>query len=138
VSCTSLALLYSEIMEHPMGQRCILIVEDDPDIRAITQMYLGMEGFNTLTAENGKEALEILENGNKLCLILLDLMMPVMDGWAFAEAVSKDANLNQIPIVVATAFAEEAHTVTNAKKILKKPVTFEQLKNITKEYCGKT
>ncbi len=119
----------------PADQRSILIVEDDPDIRAITKMYLGMEGFQTLTAENGKEALAILEKEQRPCLILLDLMMPVMDGWAFAEAISKNENLNQIPIVVATAFAEEAHTVVNAQKVLKKPVSFEQLKTIAREYC---
>lgn len=121
-------------MEHPV-KKCILIVEDDPDIRTIAKMCLGAEGFRTLTAANGKEALEILEKERHLCLILLDLMMPVMDGWAFAEAISKIESLNQIPIIVATAFAEEAHTVINAQKILKKPVGFEQLKSVAHEFC---
>lgn len=124
-------------MEHDKSNGCILIIEDDPDIRTITKMYLRMEGHAAMTAENGQEALDLLEKGERPCFILLDLMMPVMDGWSFAEIISKDESLNRIPIVVATAFAEDANTVANAQVILKKPVGIGQLKNLVKKYCRK-
>jgi CheY-like chemotaxis protein len=117
------------------SHNCVLIVEDDPDIREITKLYLRMAGRKALTAENGQEAIELLEKGEKPCLILLDLMMPVMDGWTFAEALSHNAKFNDIPIIVATAFADDADTVKNARIILKKPVSIGQLKSLVEKYC---
>lgn len=119
-----------------MQKPCILIVEDDPDIRDITKLFLRMQGHSALTAENGREALDLLEKGERPCVILLDLMMPVMDGWAFAEAFSQNEDFNQIPIIVITAFADDANKIQNARSILKKPVGVSQLKNIVETYCS--
>jgi len=118
-----------------MQNPCILIIEDDADIREITKLFLRMQGHTALTAENGKEGLELLESGERPCVILLDLMMPVMDGWAFAEAVSQNKDFNQIPIIVVTAFADDAYSIKNVKTVLKKPVGASQLKNIVDTYC---
>jgi CheY-like chemotaxis protein len=120
-------------MEHP----CILIIEDEPDIREITKLFVHMQGHQAITAENGKEAMDLLEKGERPCLILLDLMMPVMDGWAFAEEISHNESLNQVPIVVVTAFADDVQAIKNARAILKKPVGAAQLKKIVESYCGK-
>jgi CheY-like chemotaxis protein len=118
------------------AHNCVLIVEDDPDIREITKLYLRMTGRIALTAENGREAIELLEKGEEPCLILLDLMMPVMDGWVFAEMLSRNEKFNHIPIIVATAFADDADTVKNARTILKKPVSIGQLKRLVETYCS--
>ena len=63
----------------------LLLVEDDYDIRAMLVMLLDMEGYHVVRATNGREALTLLEEGLRPHLILLDLMMPVMNGWQFRE-----------------------------------------------------
>jgi CheY-like chemotaxis protein len=60
---------------------CVLIVEDDPDIREFMELLLADAGYDTMTAENGSLALERMR-ARRPCLVLLDLAMPVMDGWA--------------------------------------------------------
>lgn len=115
----------------------ILIVEDDKDIRDILKTSLELEGYNVKIAENGKEGLEILPSMNTPCMILLDLMMPVMDGWAFAEAMSKDMKLAAIPIVVVTAFSKErTGDLKKIKSIIKKPIDLDLLLNQVRIYCG--
>lgn len=114
----------------------ILIVEDDKDIRDILKTSLELEGYNITTAENGKVGLEILPSMNTPCMILLDLMMPVMDGWAFVEAISKDLKLAAIPIVVVTAFSKErTNGLEKIKSIIKKPIDLDLLLNQVKIYC---
>jgi CheY-like chemotaxis protein len=116
----------------------ILIVEDDKDIRDILKTSLELEGYNVKTAENGKEGLEILSSMNTPCLILLDLMMPVMDGWAFAEAMGKDMQLTAIPIIVVTAFSkEDTSRLKKVKKIIKKPIDLDLLLSQVDIYCGR-
>src|SRR5678815_5074292 len=66
---------------HP----AVLIVEDQPDLRDLLQFYLHRKGYSVDTAADGREALEKLDNGFNPCVILLDLMMPVMDGTEFRQ-----------------------------------------------------
>src|ERR1700757_4020103 len=82
----------------------VLIVEDDLDIAESLAAALESAGYTTLTATDGKAALEILRRGNtEVCLILLDLMMPVMDGWEFRARQKTDPSLSGIPIVILSA-----------------------------------
>jgi CheY-like chemotaxis protein len=115
--------------------KTVLIVEDDEGIREALKLTLEFDGYHVETAENGKEGLERLSTIKTPCLILLDLMMPVMDGWAFAEAMRKDMMLAAIPIVVVTAFADKAEAV-GAARIIKKPVDTPLLLRFVREYCG--
>lgn len=78
----------------------ILVVEDDKHVRKLMNAVLKREGYEVLTAENGIQALEVLEVQH-IDLIILDIMMPGMDGYEFAEEL-KNAN-NTIPILMATA-----------------------------------
>ena len=73
----------------------ILIVEDQPDIRSVMQESLEAVGLSILTAANGQEALGKLENNPEVSLILLDLMMPVMNGWQFLSAIDKNPVLKK-------------------------------------------
>ena len=116
-----------------MNCHSILIVEDDDEIRNLLRQAVEMEGYDAATASNGKEGLDALSR-TKPCLILLDLMMPVMDGWAFARSVEADAALAQIPIVVVTAYANKVQSI-KAKSILKKPVDLGCLFKTIREYC---
>lgn len=114
----------------------ILIVEDDEAIRETLRIMLALEGYDVNTASNGKEALELLLHGERPSLILLDLMMPVMNGFEFAAALQKDARISSIPFVLLTAFAEQAGKVVNAKGVLSKPLEFELLFRTLRDFCG--
>ncbi|HEX8434015.1 response regulator [Archangium sp.] len=80
----------------------VLVVDDDPDILEALSEILEAEGFEIRRARNGKEALERLEP-HPPQLILLDLMMPVMDGWEFAQRMRQRPPVATIPIIVLSA-----------------------------------
>jgi len=113
----------------------ILIVEDDDGIREALRLTLELEGYEVLTAANGQLGLDALKEIKTPCLILLDLMMPVMDGWTFAEALGKDMALAAIPVIVVTAVADSAKGVTRAREVIKKPVDVDLLLKLVKQYC---
>src|SRR5437762_2793351 len=83
--------------------RTVMIVEDDLDIRDALTQILEFEGYHVVSAENGQQALTQLQHGEHPGLILLDLMMPVMDGWQFRLEQQKDAKLSDIPVVIISA-----------------------------------
>ncbi len=116
----------------------ILVVEDDPDLRETTRDILELEGFKAFTAENGEEALQVLEETKLPCLILLDLMMPVMDGWEFLEAFKNDHKdlFGKIPVVVISAVAD----LTGVQQeyscdVINKPADVQQLVSLARQYC---
>lgn len=85
-----------------MAKKQILIVEDNELNRAMLSEILS-DSYNVLEAENGQEALDILEQKkDDIDLILLDVMMPVMDGYTFLNRAKKDAELALIPVIVTT------------------------------------
>ena len=93
----------------------ILIVEDDPDTREMLERFLQLEGFEVRTAANGQIALQALQADSALNVILLDLMMPVMNGWQFRQAQAMDPKLSRIPVVVVSAAgASTATDMSNA------------------------
>jgi CheY-like chemotaxis protein len=119
-----------------MTTRCknILIIEDDLAIREALRDVLEMEGYKIYSAANGKEGLEYLPKMIGPCLILLDLMMPVMNGWEVAAALRDDTILATIPVVVVTAYPAKAKEV-QARSIIRKPIDLEVLLNIVSKYC---
>jgi CheY-like chemotaxis protein len=80
----------------------VLVIEDDPDIRSGVVELLSAEGYGVATAENGCVALEQLRHAPRPALILLDLKMPVMDGWGFLNAQRDDRKLAPIPVLMFT------------------------------------
>jgi two-component system, chemotaxis family, chemotaxis protein CheY len=114
----------------------ILIIEDDEGIRDTLSLLLQMEGYKVMHVSNGKEGLELLARIDPPGLILLDLMMPVMNGFEFAAALEQHETFCSIPIVLHTAYSEHAGKVKNARGVLMKPVEFDQLFQIVREYCG--
>ncbi len=106
-----------------------MIVEDDPDIREVLSQVLEFEGYSVCGAENGSDALDILRAGTKPNLIILDLMMPVMDGWQFRAEQKQDPGWAAIPVVILSADGnvyQKAATI-GAVGYLKKPVELETL-----------
>jgi CheY-like chemotaxis protein len=86
----------------------ILIVDDVPDIRELLKLYL-MEKFDcdVYTAENGQEALDLINDECRPDLILLDLMMPVMDGYEFLQKVRTNSDTKNIPVIVCSTLGEK-------------------------------
>jgi CheY-like chemotaxis protein len=115
--------------------KTVLIVEDDEAIRETMQLALEMRGYAVVTAGNGKEGIAALRDGTKPCLILLDLMMPVMDGWGFVGAIEHDPKLGRIPVVVVSAFTNQAGTI-RARATIAKPIPLEVLYETVRTYCG--
>ena len=115
----------------------ILVVEDDFDIRDTMAQILEGEGYAVVGAAHGKEALEVLRAGATPSLILLDLMMPVMNGWEFREAQRADPALAPIPVVVISADAgiHEKATVIAADAYLKKPIQLDALLAVVARYA---
>jgi CheY-like chemotaxis protein len=108
----------------------VLIVEDDRDTREMLGRFLELEGFEVRTASNGQAALDTLHQPDEgpPCVIILDLMMPVMNGWQFREIQKTDPQLAEIPVVVVTAAGprDDIPSIT-ADAWLSKPVDFDRL-----------
>jgi CheY-like chemotaxis protein len=116
--------------------RRVLIVEDDCDTREMLERYLELEGFDVQTASNGAAALTLLRQDDPPSVILLDLMMPVMNGWQFRDAQQQDARLSAIPVVVVTAAGPRAGIpAIDADGWLAKPVDLDQLLTTVSSFC---
>jgi two-component system chemotaxis response regulator CheY len=104
----------------------ILVVDDDPTILATVSEALDFEGFPVVTATNGAEALEVVDR-NRPSLVLLDMRMPVLDGWGFMRAV-RERGLN-LTVVVMTAAADARRWAReiDAQGVLAKPFELDDL-----------
>ena len=118
-----------------MSQPTILIVEDDADTREMIGRFLELEGFAVETAANGRQALERLDAGASACVILLDLMMPVMDGWEFRRRQVSDDRFGQIPVIVFSAAGRDRMAQIQANDYLAKPVDLDELLERVSRYC---
>jgi len=112
---------------------CILVVEDDDDAREAIVTILQLTGYQAVPAADGEEALDRLRQIGSPDLILLDLWMPVMDGWQFREEQRKDPDLAKIPVVVVSALGAQAHI--DADEIITKPIDAERLLATVRHYC---
>ena len=121
-----------------MGKRSILIVEDDLDIRTNLQDLFEIEGYPVRTAQHGQDGLDVLSGmGEDPGLILLDLMMPVMDGHAFlAELVRRKtaAGKPKPPVVIISA--SRATMPEAADGFIRKPPQIDVLLETAEKYCG--
>lgn len=118
-----------------MGQDdLILLVDDDADIRSTLSEVLEDAGYCVASAGNGEEALESLRSNAAPCLILLDLMMPRMDGFQFRTEQRKDPELATIPIVVLTAGSSKTDELA-AVAVLRKPFNVESLIATIHQHC---
>lgn len=117
----------SRVATH--GNRVVLIVDDDPDVRETLGEVLRDEGYATLAASHGAEALDQLRAGARPDVILLDLMMPVMDGWEFRARQRDEPAWAHIPVVVITASGHAAAqtAVLAPAAVLRKPISLEGL-----------
>ncbi|MEO5668096.1 MAG: response regulator [Bdellovibrionota bacterium] len=115
----------------------ILVVEDDSSIRETIKDILESEGYHVFTAVNGKDGLEKVHRIPKPCLVLLDMMMPVMSGQEFINNVSSDVMLAPIPILIFSAHYDEI-TNKGVKAIIKKPADINVLLRLVAQYSAAT
>lgn len=120
----------------------VLLVEDDIDIRDELTRLLLDEGFEVTGAGNGREAMNLLRQAlrkNPPKVILLDLMMPVMNGWQFLREQRQDPNLSEIPVVVMSATSNmrcDTNEELAAAALLSKPLAFDELMGVLDRFCG--
>jgi CheY-like chemotaxis protein len=121
----------------PSHQHPVLIVEDDADIREAMIELLEATGYAVSAAGDGAQALAQLKAGSRPCIILLDLMMPVMDGWSFCEETGKDPALAGIPILVVSAVRQQDPRNASLRAVdqLSKPVNFAKLLAAVEHHC---
>ena len=114
----------------------ILVIDDDEDIRESLLVLLEDEGHQVVAVANGKEALVYLREGRRRpCVILLDLMMPVMDGKSFREHQLEDPGLRDIPVVLITAAGAPSMAVVPADDVLRKPLKIEAVLAAIERHC---
>jgi CheY-like chemotaxis protein len=118
--------------------KSVLVVEDDEAIRTSLIDILTDEGHHVLSASNGEEGLEVLRNASPLpCLIILDLMMPVLDGLGFRKAQLEDSSISHVPTALFSADTNirakaEANSI---QEFLRKPIDLDQLFELINKYC---
>src|SRR5947209_2005528 len=117
-------------MEH-----AVLLVEDDSVLAETTRALLEWEGYRVRIACNGKEALEAMRE-RKPCIVLLDLMMPIMSGWEFLDQLRQDPQVGQVPVVVISAVADKAPEGVVA--VLRKPFEMSALLQLVETHCPLT
>jgi len=120
--------------EMVTDKRTILIVDDDPDICDLVQLALEDGGYRVLTAPHGQAALELLD-GSSVDLVLLDMRMPVMDGWSFARVYRQLAG-PRVPIVVVSAAQDAAQrsAEVDAEGYLAKPFGITELQAMVEQH----
>jgi CheY-like chemotaxis protein len=116
----------------------ILVVEDDREQRETLCAMLDFEGFGHAEAGNGQEALDYLNASSAPCVVLLDLEMPVMNGWDFRANQLADERLSRIPVVVVTANDEGlSKRFPGAAGFVWKPLEFEKLAAVLEGICSR-
>ena len=118
--------------------RSILIVEDDADLRQALSEVLRDEGYAVAVAADGREALDRLRRESPPSLILLDLTMPVMNGWQFRDEQRRDPDLSEIPVVVLSASDRLAEKMgqLGVTDYVRKPIELGHLLRIIERYCS--
>jgi CheY-like chemotaxis protein len=116
----------------------ILIVEDDSALREALAQILSDEGYDLLSARDGLEAVNCLKKGNRPDVILLDLSMPVVNGWEFRMFQKHYPELAQIPVVIITAggYSREEVAWLEPSALISKPVDLDVLLAVIRRFCG--
>lgn len=116
--------------------RTIMVIEDDESIRQTIALALEIKGYEVISVSDGREAIDQLSDKARPCLILLDLMMPVLDGWEFLDELKKlPQEIAQIPTIVISAFNDKSGKMSESGEFISKPIDLEQLFNVAQKHC---
>jgi CheY-like chemotaxis protein len=111
----------------------VLIVEDEEDLREMMREALERKGYRVVTAQEGEDALKKIDGIDQLCLVLLDLLMPGMNGWDFFAKMRERPELAQVPVIVHSSASSRAPA--GVTRVLQKPILFDRLISVVREYC---
>jgi CheY-like chemotaxis protein len=123
-----------ELFSKEAAVRSVLIIDDNSDIRALLKLALEAEDYTVYQAENGSIAQKQLREGLRPHVILLDLLMPVMDGREFLRWKSQNAEFDELPVLVISAL-HAGENLQGAKGYLKKPLDLSEMFNVVGELC---
>jgi CheY-like chemotaxis protein len=112
----------------------VLLIEDEEDLREMMRDALELNGYSVVTAREGSEALDQLTRIGLPCLILLDLLMPGMNGWDFFDRMRERPELASVPVIVHSSAADRAPK--DVTRVLQKPLVLERLLSTVHEYCA--
>ena len=114
----------------------VLLVEDNDDLREMMALALELGGHEVWSARHGEEALRVLHERQAPCLILTDLMMPVMNGWELRAELRRDPALAEVPVVAVSAIPPEHLRRLDGMEFLPKPIDIDRLLHVVCEHCG--
>jgi CheY-like chemotaxis protein len=117
--------------EEPERQ-CVLIVDDDRDLRETLRFLLEAHGYGVVEAENGEQGLRALDE-HRPCAVFADLTMPVMDGWEFIERLRRSERHAAVPVCILSSIAN--HAPATASVVLAKPIPVEDLLTFLRDFC---
>jgi len=115
-------------------QHTVLLVEDEEDLRDMMREALEMNGYSVLAVEEGQQALDALGGIEHVCLVLLDLVMPGMNGWDFFEKLREKPEYASVPVIVHSSAPDRAPA--GVTSVLRKPITLTNLLTIVRHYCA--
>lgn len=125
-------------MKKKLKNKRVLIVDDDERNRYALSSYLDMLEMKVITANDGESALNILRSGKTIDLILLDIMMPVMDGYEMLRLLRSDASLKEIPVIAVTARAMKGDDLkcleAGATDYIAKPIDLKNFLSIMNKW----
>ena len=109
----------------------MLVVEDDVELRELVRVALTSDGYEVASVDNGREAMHYLRSHADVCIVLLDLALPIMDGAQFRSAQLRDRALAWIPLVVMSGAADAARDARElgARRLVRKPLDLDELRN---------
>jgi CheY-like chemotaxis protein len=116
-----------EVHAPELRRHSILIVDDDDAIREALEDVLSDEGYQVVGMADGQQALTYLQAEARPSAMLVDLWMPVMDGWKFLDAVLEDPRFSRIPTIVLTAARDQRARDLRVSEVLTKPVQLQQV-----------
>jgi CheY-like chemotaxis protein len=122
-------------MNGPARHDTVIIVEDEEEARTFLAYILELEGFSVAGFANGREALDYLQDSRQPCVIIADILMPVMNGFEFRAALLREPRFAGIPLIVVTALEPSAAAEMSAVRMFRKPIDVEGLLATIREYC---
>jgi two-component system, chemotaxis family, chemotaxis protein CheY len=124
------------VAETEVAKRCLVaIIEDDAEFRSMLRELLEEEQYRVVALSNGAEALETLRGETVPDVILLDVSMPVMDGFDFLRFRNDDPRLAQVPVVLVTNAKPHERPTVGVNDVVRKPIDIDEILFAIKRYC---
>jgi CheY-like chemotaxis protein len=112
----------------------VVLVEDEDELRETMRDALELNGYTVVVARDGRQALDELDRLEHVCLVVLDLLMPGMNGWDFLHALRERPAFADVPIIVHSSAPDRAPQ--GVTRVLRKPIAFAQLLSVVHEFCA--